>query len=653
MKVFIYICVASMVFFYACNKSFLDKLPQDQITPDTYLWTDADLGAFALKQYNFVTHQGAGLGIWAQDNHTDNQVSSTYNNRWIPGEWKVPDSYNNVADDPWYTGDIYQCNYFLETVMPRYEEEALTGNQNMIKHYIGEVFFLRAWNYFKKLQTLGDFPIIKTTLPDDEQVLIQESKRQPRHLVARFILEDLDKSIDLLSNSPAGGTNRITKNAAYLLKSRVALYEASWHTYHANTSFVPNGPGYPGPQVEYNSQKEIDFFLKETKEASSFIADQNLLAVNTHEWKDGAEKMENPYFAEFAANNMSSYPEILFWRDYSLDLGIRHSASFYLRRGGNSGYSRQFVETFLMKNGLPIYAQGSGYKGDKNLLDVRQERDERLQLFMMTPNEVLTEGQVAFLDTLSTLPNIVDLAETRAVTGYQIRKGLSNHWSRDWNESEEGSPIFRAAEAYLNYIEASCIENGGNSIDAKAEQYWEQLRQRAGITAPYQKTIDATELSKESDWGIYSAGTMVSPLLYNIRRERRVELMGEGMRMDDLKRWRALDQLNNWMPEGINLWDELYEDYDDYGIKLRDDGSDQANVSAKSRSKYLRPYEIVNKPTNLLYGKGYNWVEAHYLSPISIVHFRNTSENPTNPETSVIYQNPGWPIMANEGPKTN
>lgn len=637
----------SLMLLPSCN-DFLDKTPIDAVTPDTYLWSDADLGAYALQQYSFGTHKGAGLGIWANDNHTDNQMTSSYASRWIPGEWRVKDHYDHDYDDPYYFANIYNCNYFLEKVIPRYEAKTLTGSEEMYKHYIGEIYFLRAWNFFNKLQTFGDFPIVKTTLPDEQQALMEASKRQPRHLVARFILEDLDKAIGFLSDNPTGGTNRITKRAAYLLKSRVALYEASWETYHANTAFVPNGPGYPGPQAEYNAQGEISFFLQQCKEAAAVVADNVPLAVNNHVWADGADKMNNPYFAQFSADDMSSYPEILLWRDFDIDLGIKHSAGFYIRVGGNSGFTRQYVETFLMKNGLPIYAPGSGYKGDLSIENVRANRDERLQLFMMTPNEVLTSGQTAFLDTLATLPNILAKEESRAVGGYQLRKGLSNNWCRDWNESAEGCPIFRATEAYLNYIEASCIESGGSSIDGKAQGYWRQLRERAGLPSDYTITVAATDLSKESDWAVYSAGRQVSPLLYNIRRERRCELVEEGMRMSDLKRWRALDQLNaTWQPEGINFWESgLSKQYKN----LISDGSDQSNVSSSDRSTYLRPYEVMNKASNLLYDKGYDWCDAHYLDPISIVHFRNTAATPGDPTTSVMYQNPGWPLVADEGP---
>lgn len=637
----------------SCN-DYLDMEPLDQVTPDTYLWAEDDLAAYALKQYSFTTPGvDDGVGIFKGDNATDNQASAGYDTKWIPGQWRVADHYDYDYNDPWYFSAIYNCNYFLETVLPRYEAGTLTGTPENIKHYIGEVYLLRAWAYFDKLQTFGDFPIIEKVLPDEENALVEASKRQPRHLVARFILSDLDHAIGLMSDAPKGGTNRLSKNVAYLIKSRVALYEASWETYHANTAMVPNGPGNPAPKCTYDAQTEIKFFLSECKTAAAVVADQVKLAENLHVWADGSAKMNNPYYAQFADENLSSYPEILFWRDYDASLGIKHSTGYYLRLGGNTGYTRQYVESFLMKNGLPTYADNSGYKGDLTMDNVRADRDERLQLFMLKPGEILTTGQVDFEDKAPLLPNILGQTEKRCVTGYQVRKGLSNSWVRDYSNSVEGCPIFRGVEAYLNYIEASCMESGGNSIDAKAQGYWKQVRERAGLKGDYMITVNATDLSKESDWAVYSAGEQVSPLLFNIRRERRCELIAEGMRMYDLKRWRALDQVKNWQPQGVNLWEsKLCDQYVDSkgNSQLVADGTDNSNVSSPSLGTYLHPYEIVNKTTNLLYGKGYNWCEAHYLSPIAVKHFRLTASNPNDLSTSVMYQNPGWSTVADEGP---
>ena len=64
----------------------------------------------------------------------------------------------------------------------------------------------------------------------------------------------------------------------------------------------------------------------------------------------------------------------------------------------------------------------------------------------------------------------------------------------------------------------------------------------------------------ETDWGAYSAGQVIDATRYNIRRERRCELMAEGLRSMDLHRWRAMDQMitKPYHILGMNLWQEMY-----------------------------------------------------------------------------------------------
>ena len=70
---------------------------------------------------------------------------------------------------------------------------------------------------------------------------------------------------------------------------------------------------------------------------------------------DDQYKMSNPYFAQFSDNSLEAYPEILLWRDYDQDqFQISHSNVFYTRRGGNTGYTRQFVERRLAHLCQPV-----------------------------------------------------------------------------------------------------------------------------------------------------------------------------------------------------------------------------------------------------------------------------------------------------------
>lgn len=642
----------------SCN-DFLDREPLDSVTPQAYLNNENDLAAYAIKAYSFDTHSGWGLGTLTGDNNTDNMCSADPSyDLWVPQFRRVPNKSDNFS-----FSSIRNCNYFFEQVKPRLAAGAITGNEENINHYIGEMYFLRAWEYFKKLKTYGDFPILTQTLPDDKELLIAISQRKPRNEVARFIINNLDSAIVLLK-ADFKNKNRLTKNAAYLLKSRVALYEASWETYHRNTPFVPGGPGWPGAKAAYNQgftidlDAEIAYFLDQAMSAAKEVADNIPLSSNSHVMNPTtAANGWNPYFDMFSAEDMGTFPEVLFWRAYSKSLNITHGVSVYIRNGGSNGLTKGFVDTYLMKSGLPIYADPN-YKGDRKISDQKAGRDERLQLFMFADGDKHT----MLSDTaIFKVPTILDLVEVRDITGYRARKCYNYDPAQAPSSGLDctyGSIVFRAAEAYLNYMEACYIKN--RSLDATAQRYWAAIRERAGVDPDYNKTIAATDLSRENDWGKYSAGSLVDATLYNIRRERRCEFLGESFRMDDLKRWRALDQVKNYIPEGFNLWDEVYKDESFYSVDekgnrvslLIEPGDGRTpNVSSRNDSKYLLPYRIIEK-NNQVYD-GYTWSKANYLTPLPAYEILLTTQAVAEGEqvdlgSSPLYQNPYWPLVANE-----
>jgi hypothetical protein len=187
----------------------------------------------------------------------------------------------------------------------------------------------------------------------------------------------------------------------------------------------------------------------------------------------------------------------------------------------------------------------------------------------------------------------------------------------------------------------ACYEKTG-AIDATANTYWRAIRKRALVEEDYTLTISRTDMAKEAepDWGAYSGGQLVDATLFNIRRERRCELMAEGFRPADIRRWRALDQMitTPYHVLGMNLWDN---------VALTTQFStvvDGVNVSPQSFGKYLAPYHISSN--NNVYN-GYRWNMAHYLNPIAIQHFLITGGGDV--AASPLYQNPGWSLVANEG----
>jgi hypothetical protein len=125
--------------------------------------------------------------------------------------------------------------------------------------------------------------------------------------------------------------------------------------------------------------------------------------------------------------------------------------------------------------------------------------------------------------------------------------------------------------------------------------------------------------------------------------------------MFDLKRWAALDQLKTTphIIEGFKLWGPMqhwYKDEQTDESALVEPGTGGTpNVSAKSEGDYLKPYRIVTSATNLV-KDGYRWAYAHYLDPIAVQHFIITTPDGSGTlASSIIYQNPDWPMTANSG----
>ena len=648
--------------FSSCN-DFLDEEPISSVSPDKYLTEVSQLEAYCNGLYpDILPSHGGGYGSFGEDQHTDNQAYMDYSRRYIPGEWKTQ---QRTSGDEYNFKYIYSCNYFFDQVLKRYENHEISGADLKIRHYIGEMYFLRAYEYFKRYMQFGDFPIVKKTLPDQMEALTEASKRAPRNEVARFILSDLDKAIEFMQEAPEKNKTRLSKNVAYLLKSRVALFEGTWLKYFKNTPFVPNGQGWPGKQKDYNANysyptgdidKEIDYFLGLAMEASAKIADNYELVENTGKVQQSETDPVNPYMDMFSDVDMSKYSEVLLWRPYSIGLGITHYVVVGAQFGDYGvGLTRGMVDGFLMENGLPIYAEGSNYQGDETIHDVRLNRDSRLTIFLKEPgqkNIIYPSPEGDHAVPVEPYPAILLASDAKGYsTGYTIRKGGSFYQNQCQNgKSFTGALCFRVSEALLNYMEA-CYEKNGN-LDAKAQGYWTKLRERAHVNPDFNVTIAATDVKKESlnDWGAYSAGSLVDPVLYNIRRERRCELMAEALRYMDLRRWRAMDQMiqTPYHIEGFKLWGEMQNWYkDDKGNSKLVYGLDNSNsnVSSPELSKYYRPYE---KTKNSLTVNGYKWSMAHYLTPLSIQHFSITSSGGTDAD-SPLYQNPYWPTEANLG----
>lgn len=655
----------------SCN-DLLDMKPISQITPGAYYQNADQLAAYLNNYYDSyleMPYSGSMSHSWGQWN--EGKAKSDWDTDiycWGGGNTSL------FADDHWevssgkalqgYYGGVRVYNYFINTVLKQIENGTLPNSED-VKNYLGEAYFFRALVYFRIMALYGDIPVITEVLPDEDNVIVENSKRTPRNEVARFILSDLDKAIEMCYTRSKFNGQRVNREAALLIKSRIALFEGTFEKYHRGSGRVPGDANWPGAKMSYNQGKtfnqeaEVKFFLTEAKNAAKEVADNADLAENNHKIDPvyGDKDDWNPYFNLFSQPSLANVNEALMWKQYNKDLGFYHLTGHSMVTGQNTGFTRSFIQTFLMKNGMPIYADNSGYHGDVTLDNVKADRDERLQLFMwgestptycdpeMTGVEAGKPLPVYMEEDETDAAHITNTdASTRCITGYQQRKYYT-YDAEQTRYSEQSTtnacPIMRSAEALLNYMEADYELNG--RLDSKSQEYWRTLRTRAGVDTDFQKTIDATDLSKEMDFGRYSGTQLVDKTLYNIRRERVTELFSEGLRFADLIRWRGFDNMltTKWVPEGCNFWDNMYKHYDP---EIKCYGENDAVVSSKSLGKYLRPYSKSMQPANEL-KDGYKWHEAYYLYPIGITDIRTASPD-RSLENSNLYQNPYWPVSA-------
>src|SRR5690606_17878364 len=109
--------------------------------------TETDLATYALGGYQFFA--GTTWNIGRYEYHSDMWITSNFGNPqtwWVPGMKRVPADYGN-----WNFNRIRNSNYFFEQVLPKWKAGEITGNEDNIRHYIGEVYVNRACVYFDKL----------------------------------------------------------------------------------------------------------------------------------------------------------------------------------------------------------------------------------------------------------------------------------------------------------------------------------------------------------------------------------------------------------------------------------------------------------------------------------------------------------------------
>lgn len=577
---FAIICLTGLA---ACN-DVLDLKPLDSFTDESY-WTSVDdLRGYANRFYGNLSSPNAGGDV-----QSDNRVPGSYD-AWLFNEYLV-----DQAGD-WSWSNIRNLNFF----MARYRR--VTGTDSDINAQVAVIRFFRALDYFGKIKSYGNVPWYEKDLTDGDTDELFKG-RDSRDFVLGKVIEDLEFAIQWLPEKNAAAECALHKDAARTQLSRVCLYYGTFKKYH-------NVGGSP------SSQELL------TKAADNALAVMNSGRYDIVQGKDdgcGQKAFEGyplHYQNQFVQEDLSSNKEAILFRSY-VDGTLMHE----LGRNQGVGFSKDFAETFLCKDGKPIGVSPL-YQGDETLDQELTGRDPRMYNIIDNihrPYTIQKDGKVevnkSVKDPTASAP---DVSAAGSVTGYANVKFASadpTQWvarssTFDWF-------VYRYAEVLLNYAEAK-YELGQINQDV-LDKTVNKLRDR--VKMPHLKMeVGFTD----PDWPDY--GYSVSPLLHEIRRERRIELVAEGFRYDDLIRWKGVRLLAN--PKtvlGMRVTDKVMALYEDgtFGGEI---GRDLVEYEGKT---YVRPYKkALNDP-----GRVWSENDKRFLLPIS----KNVML--INPN---ITQNPGW-----------
>ena len=602
-KLSIFALAASALLVTSCN---LDEFQQS--AADRNMIFGSETG---LKMYT----DGLYGQLPGQIHYSDEELSDWGVNNSI-GTYEQG-AYHEDASTSWSWGNIRTNNYFIKWNTDERIEESVRNN------YTGIAKFFRAYQYFDKLKQYGAVPIIEDVLdPDSEQLYATQNSREE---VVNFILADLDYAYNNISESKATPNNvAINKWTALAFKARIALFEASWRKYHAGTEYVSG------------CTTTADALYKVAADAAYTIMTQSPYALYTGTKNGDGSKGDGrgTYRDLFTSERTDGNPEVMLAYEITApsvgEANWRLNSSSY---GSHLCLSRIYAQSFLNLDGT-FFNEKNADGSYKTFVEECEGRDYRLAQMIRGPkytwkvNGVYTRQSANF--------------SSHTYTGYQFTKFVYDDQAYDDQSSGTyDDPLFRFAEVLLIYAEAKA--ELGQMDNATWKQTIGALRARAGITGGLDAAPTVADPLLVKMYG------NLAPAVLEVRRERTIELMLEGHRKTDLRRWACGENWETMPWEGVYVpainkpldmnGDGVNETFftdvapGDWGTQLGENATIAVELTDQKTLKkladdpnggYVMEYVAPNKRI---------WEDKMYLYPIP------TQVGIMNPN---LVQNPGW-----------
>ena len=475
----IFISAALLTGFASCD---LNEFPKDSISPDTFFHTESELELYTNQ---FYLMEPTAVNLY--DEPSNLIVDGLSQSDVVVGLTRtVPSSGGG-----WSWSYLRYINYYLQN-SHRCEDAAAR------KRYDGVAYFWRAYFYFEKLKRFGEVPWYDQVLASDQDELLAKP-RDSRDVIINHIIEDCDKAAE---NLPASSSiYKVSRYAALALKSRACLFEGTFRKYHAGHTFNKNNLPY-----EANLQECVNASL-------DIMNDKKYSIYSTG---------KNPYYSLFTSENAIAQ-EVILARCYGGNFVHAVDAYALMPSKGMAGYTKALVFSYLMQDGSR-FTDKEGW-ATMPFTEETKERDPRLAQTVLTQNAQYVDGTEGTFNFANT------------VTGYPMLKYISG--PNYINASTIDVPIYRMAEVYLNYAEAKA--ELGTLTQDDLDHSVNLIRDRVGMPHLNKSAANADPdpflTSELYGYKNVDSGPNKGVIL-EIRRERSIEMVSEGIRFADLCRWR-------------------------------------------------------------------------------------------------------------------
>jgi starch-binding outer membrane protein, SusD/RagB family len=514
------IILLTMLVLGSCE-DFLDRKPLTQMNDETYWTNENNLRLFANGFYTnyFVGYNSSFTVDYAPVRGYTFSDDLTTTGKQINFESQAPAARASTLESaPWlstYAGPTWnfswarKSNLFLEKVE---EMKGAYLEDEPYQHWSAVARFFRGYEYSRLVSVFGDVPYFDH-VPGDSELDELYKDRDARSLVMDKVYDDFVYVLENMRLSD--GTNYLNAYIAAGFISRFMLFEGTWQKYHVGDS------------------EKAKKYLELAVEAADIV-------MLSGKWSFGSN-----FRALFGSESLVGNAEVLMYRQYDAALTVTHSIASYsnITESQVPAANLDLAKSFIATDGQP-YQLSTVPNADKlDIPNMVKTRDSRFEATFWD----LPRSQAA---TLLYVDKFIDRDGPTFAGGTYPAKYGSNTNTND-------APVMRLAEVVLNWIEAKAeLETIGGtavtqadldaSINAIRTRPLDQAAIAKGVVKTAPLMLSAIPVDPDRD-------PAISPLLWEIRRERRMEFVFEHTRLMDIKRWKKIEYMDGAMNPDILL----------------------------------------------------------------------------------------------------